>query len=266
LTDRRADPHSACWKWLLVVPMILMALSPALCATVSAQSEEDLFSGVTTLVAPYSKNSPVSVDGVITGGEFDSNVTWTTPDTDISISLLHDNDSLYVGISGASWSWVAFGISSDSATTMGFVLIANIGTVFEVEEGLVTNVSDNMVFQPVTGQGAVREFEYSSSGGNTTAELQLALVTSVWSLEPGVVYPTVVATNRTAPTGIPTGVSGDQVHFMGSYLLRQGDSVKNVNELLNGNINPIPSLIAVGILSIGIVAIFIEFVVRRQKQ
>ena len=256
----------SCWKRLLTVALILMALAPALSVGVSGQSEEDLFSGVTTLIAPYSKNPSISIDGVIATGEFDSNVTFVTPDTGISISLLHDNDSLYVGISGHDWSWVALGISSDSATTMGFILISHVGAAYGVGERVVTGVAETMVFQPVQGQGAVEEFASISAGGNTTAELSLSLEASFWSLEPGVIYPTVVASNLTAPAGFPTSVSGSQVHFLGSYLLRQEDTVKDINDLLNGKINPTPSLVAVGILSIGIAAIFAEFVVRRRRQ
>ena len=263
---RPAILRTSCWKWLLIVPMILVALSPALCASVAAQSEEDLFSGVTTLVAPYSKTPAVSVDGTITAGEFDSSVTWATPDTDISISLLHDNDSLFVGITGHAWSWVAIGISSDNAASMGFILIAKTGTDYDVEQRLVTSVAETMVFQDIEGPGAVKGFAFGTASGNATAELRLALTASFWSLEPGVVYPTVVATNQTAPSGFPASITGSQVHFMASYLLRQEDSVKGINELLNGKVDLVPSIVAVGILSTGVVAVFFEFVVRRRKE
>ncbi len=266
MSGRQAATESSCWRSILTVSVIVMAISSALCASVSAQSEEDLFSGVTTLIAPYSKSPPVSIDGVITAGEFDPSVTSTTSDTDISISLIHDNESLDVGITGPVWSWVAIGISSDNAATMGFVVVVKEGDAYEVEQRMVTAVAETMTFQPIGGPGAVRGFAYSIASGNATAELKLELAASFWALEPGVVYPTVVATNLTAPEGAPTGLSGSQVHFMASYLLRQDDSVKDINDLLNGKINPAPSLVAVGILLIGIVAIFIEFVVRRRVQ
>lgn len=226
---------------------------------------EDLFSGVRTLIAPYSAHPAVTVDGRISAGEYDSNVTWTTPDTGITISLLHDNGSLYAGIEGPAWSWVAFGVSSDDAATMGFVLIAKVGSGYQVQERLVTNVSEEMTLLSVSGQPAVEEFEATAIANHAVAELRLSLESHFWTLQPGVVYPTVVASNLTAPSGFPTELSGSHVHFMGTYLLRQEDGVKNVNDLLNGKTSPVPSTVALLLLVSGIGAIVAEFVVRRRK-
>jgi len=246
---------------------VLMA-SPILAVPGARASPEDLFAGVTTLIAPYSSNPPVNVDGTISPGEYDSNVTYATSDTGISVSLLHDNNSLFVGIQGPSWRWVALGISSDEGSTMGFVIVARAGSGsgYSVQERLVTAVSEDMTFSsPGAGPGAVEEFDATLSGDDSVAELQLSLESSLWSLGTGVVYPTVVASNMTASSGFPAGVSGGEAHFVGSYLLRPDDNVKNVYDLFNGKISPVPSLVAAAILAVGIVAIFTEFVVRRRK-
>jgi hypothetical protein len=245
-----------------------MTISPVLDVRVVRGEELELFSGVTTLLAPYSADTGVRVDGAISQGEYDSSVTWTTPDTGISFTLIHDNGSLYAAIDGPAWSWVALGISSDGAATMGFVLIAKTGSGYDVQERMTANVSESIVLSSVSNGNpkAVKEFEVTSSGNHTVAELRLSLDSSLWTLAPGVVYPTVVATNLTASQGFPTALSGDQVHFMGSYLLRQEDSVKNVMDLLNGTMSPVPSLVAVALLGLGVVAILVEFVVRRRKE
>lgn len=253
---------------MAVILFAVLTVSPILGVPGAKGSLEDLFSGVTTLLAPYSSNSVVDVDGRISPGEYDSNVTYATSDTGISISLFHNNDSLFVGIQGPSWSWVALGISSDNGSTMGFVVAARAGSgsAYLVQERLVTTVSEEMTFSfPGAGPGAVEDFEATLSGNDSVAELQLSLDSSFWALGPGVVYPTVVASNLTAPFGFPAGVSGGEAHFVGSYLLRPDDNVKNVNDLLNGKISPVPSLVAAAILAAGIVAIFTEFVVRRRK-
>ena len=230
---------------------------------------EEFFSGVTTLIAPYSPHPSVNVDGTISAGEYDTSVTYTTSDTQISVLLFHDNESLFVGIEGPSWRWVTLGMSSDNGTTMGFVVVARAGAgnAYAVQERLVTSISDEMTLvSPSAGPGAVEEFEAMLSGSNSSAELQLSLEASFWSLGPGVVYPTVVATNLTAPFGFPSEVGGSDVHFLGGYLLRPDDNVKNVNDLFNGKIDPLPTLVAVAIIALGVIVIFAEFVVRRRAQ
>ncbi len=231
------------------------------------QVPEDLFSGVTTLIATYSPHPRVNVDGVISPGEYDSNVTYRTPDSGISLSLLHDNESLFIGITGPAWSWAAVGFSSDNASTMGFVLIFRSDGGYAAQERLVTTVSEDMVFSvPAPESAAVQDFEEMSGPGNdVTAEVELSLRSSIWSLGTGIIYPAVVATNLTLSTGPPSSLSGDSVHFVGAYLLRPDDSVKDVNDLLNGKISPVPSIVVAVVLSVGIVAIFSEFVIRRRR-
>jgi hypothetical protein len=254
---------------LSVMLLAVFVVSPFLAVPGAKGSFEDLFSGVTTLIAPYSTDPPVDVDGRISPGEYDSNVTYTTSVTGISVHLLHDNESLFVGIQGPSWRWVALGISSDEGSTMGFVVVARAGSgsAYMVQERLVTNISEEMTFSsPGAGRAAVEEFESTLSGNDSVAELQLSLESSLWSLGTGVIYPTVVASNMTAPFTFPAGVSSADANFAGSYLLRPDDNVKNVNEMLNGEISPVPSVIAAAILAVGVVAIFTEFVVRRRKE
>ncbi len=253
-----------CRFGLVGIAFAVLTVAPGL--TAAQAGVEDLFSGVTTIIAPYATHPAISVDGKITPGEYDKNVTYVASDTGISFWFFHDNDSLYVGIQGMTFSWVAIGLSSDSAATMGFVVVSLEGTEYVVHERLVTTVSEDMTFTTPHGDHeAVKEFE-STFANTSVVELQLNLESSLWSLQPGVVYPTVVASNLSAGSGIPTGVSGSESHFVGSYLLRADDSVKNVNDLLNGKTSPVPSAVALGILVVGVVAIFAEFVVRRRKQ
>lgn len=268
MSEHRLVSRGVCRISLALISFAILTVSPMLGVTGVQGSLEDLFSGVTTLLAPYSPHSTVNVDGTISPGEYNSNVTYTTSDTGISLSLIHDNDSLFVGIEGPSWRWVALGVSSDNGSTMGFIVIARAGygSEYLVQERLASPVTEEMTFLPLGAHlEVVKEFKAAMSGNDSIVELQLSLESSLWSLGPGVVYPTVVASNLTAPFGFPAGISGSDAHFVGSYLLRPGDDLKNVNDLLNGKISQIPSLIAAAILTIGIVAIFTEFVVRRRK-
>lgn len=252
----------------MIVSFLVLTAFSSLGTRVAMGSPEDLFSGVTTLLAPYSAHLTAHADGVIAQSEYNPNTLWTTPDTGISISLIHDNNSLFVGVDGPAWGWIALGISSDLASSMGFVAIAKNGIGYDVQEYFVSNVSEEMVFSPVPNplEKAVEGYGFTLIGDHVVAELQLSLDSSSWALQAGVVYPTVVASNMTASSGFPAGLSGSEVHFMGSYLLRQEDSVQNVKTLLNGEISPIPGLVAVAVLGAGVLVILIEFVGRRRKE
>lgn len=251
---------------ITVVAIAALTVVSGLGISHARASTEDLFSHVSTIIAPFSPYPTVKVDGEILPGEYDSTVTYTTSDTAVSVSLLHDNDSLYVGIEGPAWRWVALGISSDGGSTMGFVVVTRASSDFSVQERLVTSVAENMTFNsPHPGRGAVQEFEADFSRDIAVAEIQLNLDSSIWSLGPGIVYPTVLASNLTAPEGVPGRISENDANFVGSYLLRTGDSVKDMNDLLNGKTSPVPSVAALVVLAFGVVAIFTEFVVRRRK-
>ena len=262
MSGRRVSESRARLACVLTVFLVVASISPQL---VSAAPPEDLFSGVKTLIVPFSTHPGIRVDGVISPGEYDKNVSYMTPDTDISISLMHDNVSLYVGIQGPTWSWVALGISSDGAATMGFVIVAKSASGYEVQEAIATDVSDVIDLTPARGEPALEDFEATATSNQAVAELRLSLDSNLWMLVPGAVDPAVVATNLTAPSGFPTVLSGSQVHFMGSYLLRQVDNVHNVNELLNGTTSPVPSSVAFILIVVGISAIVFVFVARRRK-
>jgi hypothetical protein len=251
---------------ILTLILAFAAVISALGVGTAKADELPLFEGVTTLIAPYSPNPTVQVDGTMSSGEYDSSVTWTTPDTGISISMIHDNYSLYVAVEGPAWGSVAVGISSDGATTMGFVLVANTGNGYQATERISDSVAESMTLSPSANPKAIKDFEVAVTADHVVAELKLSLDSALWTLGPGVVYPTVVATNLTSTNGFPTTLSGDSLHFMGTYLLRQEDNTYNVNQLLNGDISPVPSVVAVVILSAGVLAILFEFVVRRRPQ
>lgn len=252
---------------IVVLSVLVLAAFPLLGSGAARGDLEELFPGVTTLIAPYSTSSAVNVDGVISSGEYNPEVTWTTPDTGISISLAHDNESLFVGISGPTWSWMALGISSDQGATMDFVFIVRDGNGYDTELRSAMPVAEQMALSPVIGShgGVVDEIQSSMTGGQSVAEIQLSLDNSLWTLQPGIVYPTVLATNLTAISIVPAALSVDNSLFMGSYLLRQDDNVHNVNTLLNGDISPVPALVAVVVLVAGILLIVMEFVLRRRK-
>lgn len=250
-----------------IIAAVAAMLSLVLPQTVAA-SEEGLFDGVTVAIAPYSGSPNIHVDGVIHAGEYDSNTSYDVPDTDLSVMLVHDNDSLFVGIEGPAWGWFALGLSSDLAAGMGFILIGSVGGTYLAVERFDSNVTENLVFSqvPLPQEKAIADFAWGRQGTNVTAEVKLALESRLWTLAPGQVYPAVIASNATISNSLPSTASGSGVHFLGSYLLRPEDSVKDVQSLFSGKISSIPGIVAIALIAAGVVWIFFEFVIRRGRR
>lgn len=253
--------------WLLFVIVSAVLVSFILPQSVAA-SEEGLFDGVTVVIAPYSANPGINVDGVIASGEFNLNTSYDVPGTDLSVMLIHDNESLFVGIEGPVFGWFALGLSSDLASGMGFILIGSVGGTYLAVERFDSNVSENLEFSPVSQpqHKAIVDFEWVRHGANVTAELELALDSRLWTLAPGQVYPAVMASNATVGNSLPTAASGSGVQFLGGYLLRSEDSVKDVQSLFGGKVSSIPGIVAIVLIAAGVIWIIFEFVIRRGRR
>lgn len=254
-------------RWLFSVIASAVLVSFLLPQSVAA-SEEGLFDGVTVAIAPYSAHPGINIDGVIAAGEFNLNTSYAVPGTNLSVMLMHDNDSLFVGIDSPAFGWFALGLSSDIASGMGFILIGSVGGTYLAVERFDSNVSESLDFSPVTQpqHKALVDFAWERHGANVTAELELALDSRLWSLAPGQVYPAILASNDTVGNSLPTAASGSGIHFLGGYLLRPEDSIKDVQSLFGGKVSSIPGIVAIILIAVGVIWIIFEFVIRRGKR
>jgi len=246
--------------------MAMMSLLPAY--NVAASVDEGLFEGVQVILAPYSAHPDIHQDGTIVAGEYDHNGTYKTPDTELTVMLMHDNGSLYVAISGPTWGWLALGISSDMAAGMGFVVVGAVGGTYIAEERFVTDVSDTLMFSTVhpSSEKTIDKFDWMQQGADVVAELKLSLESPLWNLSTGQVYATVIASNATVGYSLPSTASGDQVHYLGSYLLRPQDNPHVIKSLFAGEVSSVPGYVALALIAIGTLAIVYEYVLRRGKR
>jgi len=238
-----------------------------------AMAQEPLpgFEEVHTIIAPYAQNPGIHVDGTIAQGEYDSYGVWEIPDSTLSVMIEHDNDSLFVGINGPAWGWFALGISSDFDSGMGFILVGAVNGTYVAEERFVATVSveaglgDVLTFS--TGhpnpEKTIKDFAWKQHGADIAAELRLSLDSSLWTLTSGVVYPTVVASNTTAGTSLPSNASGDEVHYLGGYLLRHQDNPSLIVSQFNDTPSAVPAIVAMVLIIGGVLLILVEFVFRR---
>ncbi len=243
--------------------MAMMSLLPAYNAAASV--DEGLFDGVQVILAPYSATPNIHQDGTITAGEYDQNGTYKTPDTQLTVMLMHDNGSLYVAISGPTWGWLALGISSDMAAGMGFVVVGKEDSTYVAEELFATDVTDTIVLSTVHGSSekAIDKFDWAQQGADVVAELKLSLESQLWSLSTGTVYATVIASNATVGSSLPGTVSGDQIHYLGGYLMRPQDDPHVIKLLFSGEVSSIPGYVALALIALGTIAIVYVYVFRR---
>ena len=234
----------------------------------AASVDEGPFDGVQVVVAPYAANPSVHEDGTITAGEYDQNDSYKTADTGISVMLTHDNSSLYVGMTGPAWGWLALGISSDMEAGMGFVVVGSVGGTYVAEERFSADVSDSIAFSSVHGPGdkAIEEFGWMQHEANVVAEMKLSMDSQIWNLTTGQVFATVIASNATVGYSLPGSASGDQIHYLGSYLLRPQDSQETVKLLFSGEVSPVPGYVALALMALGTIWILYEFVFRRGRR
>jgi hypothetical protein len=246
--------------------MAMMLLLPAYNAAASV--DEGQFEGVQVILAPYSANPDIHQDGAIVAGEYDQNGTYTTPDTELTVRFMHDNGSLYVAISGPTWGWLALGISSDMAAGMGFVVVGQVGGIYVAEERFAADVSDTIALSTVhpSSEKTIDKFDWLQQGADVVAELKLSLESPLWSLSTGTVYATVVASNATVGYSLPSTVSGDKIHYLGSYLLRPQDNPQTIKTLFSGDVSSVPGYVALALMAIGTIAIVYEYVFRRGKR
>jgi hypothetical protein len=246
--------------------MAMMSFIPA--CNVAASVDEGLFEGVQVILAPYYAHPDIHQDGTIVAGEYDQNGTYMTPDTQLTVVLMHDNSSLFVGISGPTWGWLALGISSDMAAGMGFVVVGQVGGSYIAEERFVTDVSDTLVFSTMhpSSEKTIDKFDWMQQGADVVAELKLSLGSPLWNLSTGTVFATVIASNGTVGYSLPSTVSGDQVHYLGSYLLRPQDNPQVIKSLFAGEVSSVPGYVALALIAIGTLAIVYEYVLRRRKR
>jgi hypothetical protein len=256
----RASGRRICIAFALMAMMSLLTNY-----NVAASVDEGPFDGVQVILAPYSAHANIHQDGTIVAGEYDQNGTYKTPDTQLTVMLVHDNGSLFVAISGPTWGWLVLGISSDMTAGMGLVVVGQVGGTYVAEERFATDVSDTIALSTVhpSSDKTIDKFNWMQQGTDVVAELKLSLESQLWNLSTGTVYATVIASNSTVGYSLPTTVSGDQIHYLGSYLLRPQDDPHVIKLLFSGEVSSVPGFVALALIALGTIAIVYVYVFRR---
>jgi len=224
----------------------------------------ELFERAEIVLVPLTDKSPPTLDGTVIPGEYGAYGAWNDPVTGFAAYLLREDESVYVALVNPVPGWMALGFSSDLDEGMGFVLVGEVNGTFQVLPEVAQNVSDEMAFAaPEPSGGSVIEaFDVSRQGDRVIAEIRLATNGSLWTLEPGELVPTVLAFSGTS-TAIPSDVVGSEVRFLRSYVLRPQDNPEEIEQLFMADISPIPGLVAVGTMAVGVVVVFASFIRRK---
>jgi len=252
----------------LAAAMLLAVLAGALLApSAQAHGEESaVFEMAPVVFLPYAKAPVLTFEGLAGSGAYPPFGMWTDSDSGVSVEFLHDNASLYVSLRNPNPGWIALGLSSDLDQGMGFVVVGMVNGTVVAEERWAANASDEAVFTaPANSTGtAVQAANSSQVSGGLSADLRLALDTSLWSLEPGALYPTLVAYNTTSES-FPSTIAGSEAHVLRSYVFRADDSPAEIQRLFAEDISPLPGFVAIGTITAGVAAITVTFARRRER-
>jgi len=208
---------------LTAVALVFLALSLVPGAK-AHEAAEELFEDADIVLAPFDNHSSIIVDGTVAADEYSSFGQWKDPDTGFGMEIVRNASSAFVALSNPGFGWIALGFSSDLEEGVGFVALGVVNDTFVAEERWTSNVSDesSLMVPERPNAKAIEAFSISQQDGQLIAELQVSLDSGIWSLEPGVLIPTVVAYNETS-SGLPTNLTGGEVHFLRTYLLREQD-------------------------------------------
>ncbi len=247
---------------MIAVLLVSLALVQGVQAHEGASSE--LFAMAKVILMPYASTPAVTVDGAVSPSEYNSYGVWTDGATQFAAYLTHDNDSLYVALVNPAPGWMALGVSTDLDTGMGFIVVGEVNSTYHVTMRVALNVSDELTFSaadPSTA-GTVKDFNITREGSQVTAEFKLAMNSTLWSFEAGELVPTIIAFNRTTASLPAVAVSAD-VHLLRSYPLRPQDEPAEMQRLFMEDISPVPGIVAVVVMSVGVGAILASFVRRK---
>ncbi len=248
--------------------LVLLLLLSGLATTRGAQAHEGesnpMFEDAPILLAPYASHPTVTVDGRIGAGEYSPYGMWTDPGSGVSVDLVHDNDSLFLALSTPVPGWVAVGFSTDLDMGMGFLAVGQRNGSLTAVELVSANVSDALAFSgpSPSGTSAIQTFNITQQGNETTAEFEVAMNSTIWAFEPGEIVPTILAFSG-ATVAMPTSASASEVHPLRMYALRPQDDPAAIQKLFMADISPVPGLVAVAVVSVGVTAVFLTFVRRR---
>jgi len=222
---------------------------------------EELFEDAEVVFVPYDQNPSVTIDGPGTADEYGEGGRWVDEDSGVTGLFLHDDANLYAALRNPEPGWLALGYSSDLAAGMGFIVIGLLNNTFTAVERIVDDVEEIVFSEPPDG-GAIVQSAVVQTDGQVNAELKLALKSSLWDMEPGMLVPTIVAFNKTA-LEMPMETAGSETHPLRSYVFREQDDSEEIRDLFEANISPVPGLVAVATIVAGVAAIFYGFIRRK---
>lgn len=247
-----------------LLPLMLLGIATLQGVQAHEGASSELFADAEIVLAPFSSSTSVVVDGRIGSGEYGSLGMWTEPASGFTMGLLHDNDSLFVALKNPTTGWMAIGFSTDLDTGMGFVLVGQANGTFTAVIRVALNVSDELTFSPsyASASATLEAFNVTQQGGGVTAEFKVGMNSTIWAFEPGEIVPTIVAFSGTTAS-LPANATSTEVHMLRTYPLRPQDDPADIQKLFMADISPIPGLVGVGVMGVGVAAILGTFVRRK---
>lgn len=251
----------------LLLPLLFLGLVLPQGVQAHEGGSSPMFEDAPIVLAPYSSRPSVLVDGKVEAGEYGSYGIWTDATSGLTLDLVHDNDSLFVALTNPATGWMTLGFSTDLDTGMGFVAIGQVNNTFTAVNLVAMNVSEKLTFAPSrpSGTPAIEAFNVTQQGGEITAEFKVAMNTTLWAFEPGEIIPTILAFSGTT-AAMPSSASVSEVHPLRMYALRPGDDPAAIQKLFMADISPVPGLVGVGVMAVGVAAIVATFVRRRESK
>lgn len=249
---------------VLLLPLLLLGLGVPQGVRAHEGASSPMFEDAPIVLAPYWNNPSIVVDGKVESGEYGSYGMWTDAMSGFTMDLLHDNDSLFVALTNLVPGWMVLGFSTDLDRGMGFVAVGRVNNTLTAVNLFATSVSEELTFSPPnpSGASAIEASNVTQQGSEITAEFKVALNSTLWAFEPGEIVPTILAFSNTVAT-MPSSASVSEVHPLRMYALRPQDDPVAIQKLFMADISPLPGLLAVAVMGMGVTAILVTFVRRK---
>ena len=244
---------------MLVFTILLIFLVYPVLAHEEGEGGEgaNLFKGAETIVVPYVPHPDVIIDGKIGTGEYSPAGVFVDEDTGMEAHLLHDGENLYVGLKNPGQGWVAigFGVNGGASVIIGYV---DDGTL-RIREFYASEITGEMEV------GAAGNSDITTAKGvesrGTAIEFVVPLSSGERHLEPGKVYPLIIAFNDSAKE-FPTALDLGEIHFEKAYIVRQSDNLKDIEDLFAGKSSPLQTtstVIAMAVIGLSTIALLVAY-------
>lgn len=263
--SKRGGASYGCAFALLAGIAVVVALVPVARAHGEGAA---LFEGAQKVLMPFSETPP-SIDGAIQSGEYSAFGAWE--EEGFELFLEHNESLIYVAILSPGEGWAGVAFSSDVDAGANVILVNASGSAAEISDNFAPNVTDEMDSEPDVALGGVSDitaFAAASSSTNTVYEFAIPLSspdTLDQQFGAGSIYPLVVAFNETAQTR-PAALAEGDIHFLQVYVARAQDDLAAIQEIFMGEISPVPALVAMASLSVGVGVLVWRYVLASREE